>query len=194
MATIEPKTVTLKNGLEVCIRTPVADDTANLLEYLKAIFADDRFFMTTAEEAEARQTPEKEQEFLQSNYDNDSNLIMVTEADGKFVSMSHVSCGSKNRVRHVASLGISILPEYRGNGLGTLIMQTMIEWATRHPVIEKLALGVWDFNERAIALYKNLGFTEEGRKIQEVKFGPSDYADEILMYKDVKTGASDGSD
>jgi RimJ/RimL family protein N-acetyltransferase len=62
-------------------------------------------------------------------------------------------------------------------------MQTLIEWAEAHPGIEKLTLGVFATNTRAIALYRKLGFAEEGRQPREVKFGPDDYVDLLLMYR-----------
>ena len=183
MAAIEPKTVTLKNGKTVCIRTPVATDTLCAIDYLKAVFASDRYFMTTAEEAKEWQTIEKEQAIIQKNYDDANTLMVVTAVDGRIISMSNIECGQRSRNRHVGQMGISILPEYRNNGLGTAIMQTMIDWATEHPVIEKLALGVWAKNTPAIALYEKMGFIEEGRKVKEVKYADGTYDDCILMYR-----------
>ena len=65
-------------------------------------------------------------------------------------------------------------------------MQTIMDWATEHPVIEKVALGVFANHTIAINLYKDLGFVEEGRKIKEFKIGPSEYVDSIIMHKFVK--------
>jgi RimJ/RimL family protein N-acetyltransferase len=65
-------------------------------------------------------------------------------------------------------------------------MQTMIDWATTNPVIEKLALGVWSKNAPAIALYQKMGFVEEGRKVKEVKYAEGTYDDCICMYQWVK--------
>jgi RimJ/RimL family protein N-acetyltransferase len=49
-----------------------------------------------------------------------------------------------------------------------------------------VSLAVLATNERAIAVYKKLGFVEEGRRIKEIKIGPSQYIDDVLMYKMVK--------
>jgi RimJ/RimL family protein N-acetyltransferase len=186
MAAIEPKTVTLKNGKEVCIRTPVVEDAAIAIEYLKAVFVDDRFFLTTTEEAKEWQTPEREQERIEKHYQNQNQLLVVTIADDRMVSMAHADCGEKKRIQHVADMGISILPQYRGMGLGTAIMQTMIDWAAAHPLIEKLTLDVYSANTRAIALYKKMGFIETGRKPKEIKYADGTYDDCICMYRFVK--------
>ena len=186
MAVIEPKTVILKNGKEVCIHTPVAEDALSVIRYLKAVFVDDRFFMTTEEEAQKWQEPEKEQKILQENYIDENKLMLATEMNQQIISLSNVHAGERNRNRHVGQMGISILPEYRGNGLGTVIMQTMIDWAAAHPLIEKLALGVWADNAPAIALYEKMGFIEEGRKVREVKYADGSYDDCILMHRFVE--------
>jgi RimJ/RimL family protein N-acetyltransferase len=186
MAVIEPKTVTLKNGKKACLRTPTVEDTEILLEYLKAIFVDDRFFLTTAEEAEEWHTPEKQQERIDGNYRDDNKLSVVTIADDRIVSLSHLGCGPKRRIQHVGTMGISILPEFRGMGLGTAIMEAMVDWAAAHPVIEKLALDVQADNKSAIALYKKLEFVEEGRKVKELKYADGTYSDMICMYRFVK--------
>ena len=51
-----------------------------------------------------------------------------------------------------------------------------------HNQIEKVILNVLDTNTRAIKLYKELGFTEEGRQIKAVKQADGEYADMIQMY------------
>lgn len=186
MAAIEPKTVILKNGWEVCIHTPTEKDVPMVLDYLKEVFRDDRFFATTAEEAEQWQVPEKELEIIQKNYQDDNKVMLVTEYNGQIVSFSNIHAGERKRNQHVGQIGISILEQYRGIGLGTVVMQTMIDWSAAHPVIEKLALGVWSKNERAIRLYEKMGFIEEGRKVKEVKYADGTYDDCICMYRFVE--------
>ena len=58
-----------------------------------------------------------------------------------------------------------------------------LDWAEKNPLIEKVSLGVLSTNYRAIALYKSMGFVEEGRKIKEIKINENEYVDDILMYK-----------
>lgn len=183
MAIIEPKTVTLKNGRQVCICTPGKDDVPLFMDYMEKIFADDRYFLTTAREAKDCWTPEKTGERIEKNAANANTLMVATVADGAIVSMSHADCGPKQRTQHVADMGISILPAFRGIGLGTAIMQAMIDWAAAHPRIEKLSLDVQATNEPALALYHKLGFVEQGRKPRELKYADGSYGDMITMYR-----------
>lgn len=57
--------------------------------------------------------------------------------------------------------GLYILPQYQGKGIGTSIINGLIEMATKEK--KRLELEVLRVNTRAQRLYTNLGFTlEEG--------------------------------
>jgi ribosomal protein S18 acetylase RimI-like enzyme len=65
--------------------------------------------------------------------------------------------------RHVGRLGMGILPDYRGRGLGKqLAIQTIR--AARQVGMERIELEVFASNGVAIALYRALGFVTEGTK------------------------------
>jgi len=61
-------------------------------------------------------------------------------------------------------------------------METLIQWAQDNPAIEKIFLNVFATNQRAIRLYGNLGFKEEGRFIKAVKQPDGEYVDVLQMY------------
>ncbi len=60
-------------------------------------------------------------------------------------------------------------------------MNELLGWARSSPGVEKVELQVRSSNERAIALYRSLGFVEEGRKTRRLKIGPNAYLDDIYM-------------
>ena len=182
MAVIEPKQVTLKNGQKACLRSRTGRDTENVFKFLDRVFADDRFFLTTLDEIRELRSFEKAKQRAELFNTHDNKLMLVTEMDEQIISLSDIECGEKQRNCHIGQVGISILPAFRGVGLGTAIMETMIDWAAAHPLIEKLALGVWAANQPAIGLYQKMGFIEEGRKVREVKYADGSYDDCICMY------------
>ena len=63
------------------------------------------------------------------------------------------------------------------------MLQALIDWAKDNPLIEKIGLSVFANNVDAIRLYTGLGFAEEGRQPREIKLGPGEYVDNILMYR-----------
>ena len=70
-----------------------------------------------------------------------------------------------NRTRviysHCGSLGIGLLPEFRGKGIGRQLMQRGIDAAFAFG-LTRIELAVRERNANAIALYKSLGFEVEG--------------------------------
>ena len=61
----------------------------------------------------------------------------------------------------VAALGMSVLPEVRGQGWGRALLQAAIDHA-RGAQMHKIELEVWPHNTRAIRLYERFGFEVEG--------------------------------
>lgn len=62
----------------------------------------------------------------------------------------------------VAEFGMAILEAYRGQGVGSALLQAAIDWA-RERGAHKIALQLWPHNEAAQALYEKFGFEVEGR-------------------------------
>jgi ribosomal protein S18 acetylase RimI-like enzyme len=81
--------------------------------------------------------------------------------------------------RHVGRLGMGLLPEYRGRGLGRQLAVQTID-AARQAGIERVELEVFASNTVAIGLYRALGFVVEGTKRNARKLDGR-YDDNILM-------------
>ncbi len=64
--------------------------------------------------------------------------------------------------RHNATLGMLLVPTYRGLGLGEQLLRTTL--ATCKGKWERIELSVYSHNERAHKLYLRSGFVEEGRR------------------------------
>ncbi|TAU35289.1 N-acetyltransferase [Rhizobium leguminosarum] len=62
---------------------------------------------------------------------------------------------------HRGSVGMGIIPAYRGQGLGKRLMLAALNQAERSGFI-RVELSVHADNTRAIKLYENVGFIREG--------------------------------
>jgi ribosomal protein S18 acetylase RimI-like enzyme len=82
-------------------------------------------------------------------------------------------------LRHTGRLGMGLLPEYRGMGLGKRLAVDTIRSA-REVGIERVELEVFASNVRAVALYRSLGFAIEGVKVRARKLDGV-YDDIVLM-------------
>ncbi|MBP1638919.1 MAG: ywnH [Bacteroidetes bacterium] len=67
-------------------------------------------------------------------------------------------------LNHVGVLGMGLLPDYRGKGLGRVLLTKTIGHACDINHLEKVELEVFESNITAISLYCKLGFTLEGKR------------------------------
>lgn len=69
---------------------------------------------------------------------------------------------------------------YWGRGYGTEATKLLMHYAFSKLKLHKIELGVYDFNKRAIKLYKKLGFKVEGVRKDHIFYGGR-YYDAIQM-------------
>lgn len=113
-----------------------------------------------------------------------NNHMMVAEViennDKKVVGVASLNVNASPRIRHSASMAISIHTNYQGKGIGKKLMEELIDLADNWLMLVRLELGVYKDNEKAIKLYESLGFEKEGvKKYSAIKNG--EYVDEIIM-------------
>ena len=106
---------------------------------------------------------------------------LVAEHEGRIVGSAGLHLvGNSMRRSHVRMLGIGIAGEWQGKGLGRQLMQRLIDWADNWASVLRIELVVHADNDHAIALYRSMGFVEEGRhRAYAMKNGR--YVDAICM-------------
>jgi len=87
--------------------------------------------------------------------------VFVAESPEGVVGRLSIARDRNTYSHHVAELGLMVAAEARRRGVGSALMKEAIKWAKRAGVV-KLELTVFPHNEPAIALYRKLGFREEG--------------------------------
>ena len=92
--------------------------------------------------------------------------------------------------RHAGRMGMGLLSHVRGRGLGHRLASAALEQA-RAQGLERVELDVFASNARAAALYRRLGFVEEGVKRRARKLDGT-YDDDVLMAL-LLPGAPDGA-
>ena len=165
----------------VVIRTGRMEDAKEILAIQREVIAEQVYLVTAPEEF--NKTEAEQGAWIKSLLESDRETLLVAETKGKVVGWIVFQSQRRLRLAHSGSFGMMIQKEYRGRGIGRLLLGELLKWAEANPFIEKVSLGVFSTNHRAIALYHSMGFSEEGRKINEIKLSDREYADDILMYK-----------
>jgi L-phenylalanine/L-methionine N-acetyltransferase len=75
---------------------------------------------------------------------------------------------------------MGVQQKWRRKGIGERLVKTALEWAASAQ-IERVELSVQAINLGGIALYRKLGFVEEGTQVRRIKYGPGNYVDSPIM-------------
>lgn len=105
--------------------------------------------------------------------------IFVAETPAGFAGRLSIARNRHPYSSHVAEVGLMVAANQRRRGVGTALMQEALNWA-RAAGITKVELEVFPHNAPAIALYRKLGFEEEGRRRNLYRIGGHD-VDAVLM-------------
>ncbi len=89
-------------------------------------------------------------------------LFIVAERAGVLVGNAGVHPAPQVRRNHAAGIGMSVAHSAQGQGVGTALMEAIIDWADNWARLLRLELTVFTDNAAAIALYKKFGFEVEG--------------------------------
>ncbi|HJZ45085.1 MAG TPA: GNAT family N-acetyltransferase [Hyphomicrobiaceae bacterium] len=109
---------------------------------------------------------EKTREFVSRNIAKGYPQVVALDGD-RVVGWCDVLPMDRPVWRHCGVLGVGLLPEYRGRGVGRRLMQSGLQ-AARDFGLSRVELSVRADNARAIALYARLGFVAEGRRRRAV--------------------------
>lgn len=101
----------------------------------------------------------------------------VADAGGRIVGSAGVG---RDADAIPAELGMMVLAEWRGKGIGTGLLEACIEWA-RSSGTHKITLEVWPHNEAAIGLYRKFGFVQEGYQTKHYRRRNGELWDSITM-------------
>lgn len=104
---------------------------------------------------------------IESCITKDNAMYAIAEVDGKLAGYISFEGGWRPRNRHIGEFGIAIKKEFWGSGIGSSLIQHLIDWAKQGGIITKINLKVKSDNTPAIKLYEKLGFRYEGKIIKD---------------------------
>lgn len=122
--------------------------------------------------AERMRATSSEGGFTLGAYDGETLVGMVT-----------LGRTTLHKQRHIGSVfGVYVAPEARGSGVGRALLEALIARARQAGDIEQLILTVESGNQKAITLYRSLGFTRYGSHPHALRFADGTFLDEDLMH------------
>ena len=126
----------------------------------------------------------KRNEDFITNLDHNAHIMVAVtkNLDGEemLIGSAGLHICANPRQRHSAHLGIMVHKNYQGMGVGTKLMETLIDLADNWLMLVRIELTVFTDNERAISLYKKFGFEIEGTT-RKSAIRNGEYADNFVM-------------
>ena len=157
---MKSQTHVLKNGRRLTVREATEADARALMAYLDIVCAESDFLSFGPGEFEM--TEQKQALQLRQCREAENQLYILALLDDEIVSAVHISAAKRPRIRHNGELAITVRKSCWHMGIGSLMMDVMIRWATASPLITKINLRVREDNPHAIRLYRQKGFVLEG--------------------------------
>lgn len=171
--------IILKNGKEARLRNADTADGEALCDIYTATHAETDYLLSYPDEISI--DPEQEGQLLHEKTVSPNEIEIVAVVDDKVVGTAGIKAvGKKYKVRHRADFGISILKGYWGLGLGRALTAACIRCA-RDAGYAQLELTAVSGNERALSLYRALGFEEFGRNPRGFNSRVSGYQELVYM-------------
>ena len=177
---IVPRAFQLPNGELLTVRSLCAEDAEALEVFRCATYSETHFMARYPEECTSLEAVQKG---LAGSESSALNFEVGAFAGTKLVGEFGVAQVRPHiKYRHRAVMGISVLKEAWGCGLGSFLMQLAVDQAKANG-FEQLELGVYSDNARAIHLYEKFGFERCGTTPHAFKLKDGTYRDEIMMVK-----------
>ena len=112
-------------------------------------------------------------------------MFLILEADHPSKAIGYLQLANFQPIHGTVELGVCILPEMRGQGIGREAIKLILKFAYQIYAIRKVGLKVLSQNSNAIALYRKLGFRKVGI-LREDFWICGKYQDVMIMEKIVK--------
>ena len=169
----------LKNGITCQIRSPIEEDTEKFMEYRKTTNSETYFLLRYPEEVNF--SIEQAEKFLKEYSEDEKALLIFVFLNGEIAgSIGLRGVSNMMKLKHRANFGVMVRKKYWNLGIGNLLITRILQIA-KDIGYEQVELGVFENNEKAIRIYKKIGFEEWGRVRRAFKLKNGNYYDEIIM-------------
>jgi len=167
---------TAKNGMKVEFRPKQSGDTEMLWN----------MFSTLSEDSVSNLIPPFTRERIEGwttniNYDEVLAIVAVIKEknEQRIIGSASLKFNPNEHSKHKAELGITVHDEYQNLGIGTALVNHLLNIAQMKK-LRKVWLQVNTNNNIAVHIYKKAGFQIEGKLIKE-RFINGKYRDEYRM-------------
>lgn len=146
--------------MTITIERAVPEDAEAIIEYLKVIGGETDNLTFGSEGLPI--SVEDEIRYIETRRNSTSSVMYLAKRDGKIIGNASFDGMLSQRMKHRGELGISVIKAEWGNGVGSMLMEKIIDFVKNEAHGEIISLEVRSDNTRAIKLYEKYGFRKIG--------------------------------
>ena len=159
--------------MNLTIRQIKLEDAKGFWSALASVAKEKRYILTT-------EPPpfESTQAFVQENVEQSYAQYVALDGE-KVIGWADILPIDHPTMKHVGGLGMGVVAEYRGRGIGRKLLESAMQHAWESG-LKRLELEVFADNRAAIHLYEKHGYVQEGVK-RYARLIDGEYQDIVVM-------------
>ncbi|KGM36809.1 GNAT family N-acetyltransferase [Streptococcus sinensis] len=166
---------------ELALREAEQTDAETLIAFLNQVGAESDYM--TLDEAGILMDEGQMASFIQHQTESENQLYLLALLDDEIVGLVSITADFHERIRHIGQVFIVVKKAFWNQGLGRILLEEALAWAENNSILRRLELTVQVRNERAVHLYKELGFEIEGLQKRGAYLTEGIFLDVYLMGK-----------
>lgn len=173
----------IHKGIGIVIRHVQRDDVERLLTFINTLSKEQTYIMFQGEQESLESESRYIEGFIQKA-ENHLAVKLLVFHEGSLIGVGDVIAKEKVET-HIGTFGLTIAKEWRGNGIGRLLMEKVIEEAQKNiKGLKIISLGVFGNNTVAKKMYEKVGFKEYGILPKGIQHR-GEWVDHIYMYREL---------
>lgn len=181
---VNSKTVSLKNGQKIILRSATASDAENLLKHLRTTHTESYKNLNQSAEHWNKVSVSDQEKILTDFESSQSKFMLIALHEERIVGGLGFVGYQAEFVKRSAGIGMSVQQAYCNTGLGTEIVKYMLSMAKEFK-FHRVDLTVRTYNEPGIKLYEKAGFERIGL-LKDAAFIDGEFVNEYSYQKILK--------
>lgn len=174
-----PKAGKLENGQRVIVRPLIAQDETALIGFFSSMPEEDVVYLR-----DNVKDPQVIKHWCQ-NLDYEVTLPLIADLEGRIIADATLHQEMRGWKSHIGTIRVSIHPDYRGKGVGRLLISELIQIALDIGLIKLDAEFIAE-QTRSIAIFEKLGFVRMAVLPQHVKDIKGESHDLVILVYDLR--------
>ena len=167
----------VEQELLICEAQP--EDADSLAETLKMLQEESDFL--TRDSNSSAMSQEQVRDFILQQGQKNNAICLVAKVGERVLGLLNVAGNDFSGTDHIGEIFIAVRAAYQGYGIGSYLMEALIDWAENTSQMRRLELDVQVRNTKAVHLYQKFGFAIEGTKKRGAKTKNGEFLDVYAM-------------